>query len=156
MLRHTPRTQDEKLPLHYAAAKGAPLGVMKFLLDANPKALTATDKVSPLSPTQASVRAAFARSCLSPCPRCLRPPHSLCRGCPGHCVAQDRKLPLHYAAEKDATLEVVKLLLGSQGNATTATAEDKVRRSANITTRTPCPLLPHVLSSPRNWPPYQI
>ena len=51
MLRHTPRTQDEKLPLHYAAAKGAPLGVMKFLLDANPKALTATDKVSPLSPS---------------------------------------------------------------------------------------------------------
>jgi ankyrin repeat protein len=44
MLRHTPRTQDEKLPLHYAAAKGAPLDVMKLLLDANSEAATSKDK----------------------------------------------------------------------------------------------------------------
>ena len=49
---------------------------------------------------------------------------------------QDRRLPLHYAAEKGATLEVVKLLLGSESNAAaTATAADKVRRSANTTAR---------------------
>jgi hypothetical protein len=48
-------------------------------------------------------------------------------------LRQNGKLPLHYAVEKGATLEVVKLLLGGQGNATTATAEDKVRRCANTT-----------------------
>ena len=37
--------QDEKLPLHHAAANGAPLEVMKLLLDANPKAVTVGDKV---------------------------------------------------------------------------------------------------------------
>mgnify|MGYP004294837991 CR=1 FL=1 len=44
MLHRAPRTQDEKLPLHYAATKGAPFGVMKLLLDANPKAVTEADK----------------------------------------------------------------------------------------------------------------
>ena len=38
-------TQDEKLPLHYAAAKGAPLDVMKLLLDANREAATAVAQV---------------------------------------------------------------------------------------------------------------
>ena len=37
-------TQDEKLPLHYAAAKGAPFGVMVLLLGANPKAVNEADK----------------------------------------------------------------------------------------------------------------
>ena len=46
MLRHAPRhTQEEKLPLHYAAAKGAPFDVMKLLLDANLEAVNAADKV---------------------------------------------------------------------------------------------------------------
>ena len=38
MLRRTPRTQEEKLPLHHAAAKGAPFDVIKLLLDANREA----------------------------------------------------------------------------------------------------------------------
>ena len=67
------------------------------------------------------------------------------RGCIGHCVAQDEKLPLHYAAEKGATLEVMKLLLGVEGNAATATVADKVRRSINTSTaRTATPPLPRV------------
>ena len=48
---------------------------------------------------------------------------------PGHCVAQDKRLPLHYAAKKGATLEVVELLLGPESNAATAAAVDKVRSS---------------------------
>ena len=36
--------QDGKLPLHYAAAKGAPFEVMELLLDANSNATTAKDK----------------------------------------------------------------------------------------------------------------
>ena len=55
-----------------------------------------------------------------------------------HCVAQDERLPLHYATERGATLEVVvlKLLLGPEGSAKAiATAADKVRRSANTTAR---------------------
>jgi hypothetical protein len=37
--------QDEKMPLHHAAAKGAPLEVMKLLLDSYPEAVTVGDKV---------------------------------------------------------------------------------------------------------------
>jgi ankyrin repeat protein len=46
MHRRTPRcaAQDGKLPLHYAAAKGAPFEVMELLLDANSNATTAKDK----------------------------------------------------------------------------------------------------------------
>ena len=51
MLRHAPRTQEGKLPLHYAAAKGAPFDVMKLLLDANREAVTAADKVRRCEPT---------------------------------------------------------------------------------------------------------
>ena len=41
----TPRaSQGLKLPLHYAAAKGAPFGVMELLLGANPKAVNEADK----------------------------------------------------------------------------------------------------------------
>ena len=40
---------------------------------------------------------------------------------------QDGRLPLHYAAEKGATLAVVELLLGPESNAATATAADKAR-----------------------------
>ena len=43
MLRRAPRTQAKKLPLHYAAAKGAPFEVMKLLLDAHHEASTAVD-----------------------------------------------------------------------------------------------------------------
>ena len=45
MLRHAPRTQEEKLPLHHAAVKGAPFDVMKLLLDANREAATAVAQV---------------------------------------------------------------------------------------------------------------
>ena len=34
-------TQDGKLPLHYAAAKGAPFEVVELLLNANPEAAAA-------------------------------------------------------------------------------------------------------------------
>ena len=44
MLRRAPRTQAKKLPLHYAAAKGAPFEVMKLLLNAHHEASTAADK----------------------------------------------------------------------------------------------------------------
>ena len=44
-LPHTSYTQDEKLPLHHAIAKGAPPEVMKLLLDANLEAVNARDKV---------------------------------------------------------------------------------------------------------------
>jgi len=56
VLRLAPRTQDERLPLHYAAIKGAPFDVMKLLLDANSEAVNAADKV----PRQAASRAACA------------------------------------------------------------------------------------------------
>ena len=45
VLRRNSYTQDEKLPLHYAAAKGAPFDVMKLLLSANPEAVTTADGV---------------------------------------------------------------------------------------------------------------
>jgi hypothetical protein len=37
-------SQDGKLSLHYAAAKGVPLDVMKLLLDANLNSVTSKDK----------------------------------------------------------------------------------------------------------------
>ena len=40
-------TQDGKLPLHYAAAKGAPFEVMELLLNANPEAAAVADKARP-------------------------------------------------------------------------------------------------------------
>ena len=42
---HISFTQEEKLPLHHAAAKGAPSEVMELLLDANREATTSRDKV---------------------------------------------------------------------------------------------------------------
>ena len=48
---------------------------------------------------------------------------------PGHCVAQDGKLPLHYAAEKGAPFDVMKLLLNA--NTEAAAAADKARSSAH-------------------------
>ena len=42
-------------------------------------------------------------------------------------AAQDKKLPLHYAAEKGALAEVVKLLLDA--NKSAATAKDEVHRA---------------------------
>jgi hypothetical protein len=40
------------LPLHHAAANGAPLEVMKLLLDANPEAVNAADEVRRAEPTR--------------------------------------------------------------------------------------------------------
>ena len=40
VLHHTPCAQEAKMPLHHAAAKGAPIDVIKLLLDANPEAAT--------------------------------------------------------------------------------------------------------------------
>ena len=42
---HASYTQGKKLPLHYTLTKGAPLDVMKLLLDANLGAVNATDEV---------------------------------------------------------------------------------------------------------------
>ena len=50
---------------------------------------------------------------------------------PGPRFAQDKRLPLHYAAEKSATLEVVELLLGAESKTATAAAADEARRCAN-------------------------
>ena len=41
----THASQDGKLPLHYAAVKGASYEVTELLLDANPEAFAALDKV---------------------------------------------------------------------------------------------------------------
>ena len=41
--------QGEKRPLHHAAMNGAPLDVMKLLLDANREAVTEADKVRGLA-----------------------------------------------------------------------------------------------------------
>ena len=66
------------------------------------------------------------------------------QGCPCHCVAQEERLPLHYAAENSATLDVVKLLLGpDESNA--AAAADTARRCASTTATSPRPQLPPVL-----------
>ena len=59
-----------------------------------------------------------------------------------HCVAQDGRLPLHYAAKRGAPLEVVvvELLLGPESNGAATAATDKVRRSDHATTPgIPCP-----------------
>ena len=70
-------------------------------------------------------------------------------GCPGHRVAQkDGKLPLHYAAEKGATLEVVKLLLGAEGDAATAAAADTARRSAHAAYTPPPAFLAQLILLP--------
>ena len=50
---------------------------------------------------------------------------------PGQRVAQNGRLPLHHAAEKGATLDVVKLLLAAESDAATAGAADKARRCAS-------------------------
>lgn len=52
-------------------------------------------------------------------------------GCLHRVAQKDGKLPLHYAAEKGATLEVVKLLLGAESDAATAAAADTARRTAH-------------------------
>ena len=40
----SPHAQEAKMPLHYAAASGAPFEVTKLLLECNPEATTAKDK----------------------------------------------------------------------------------------------------------------
>ena len=110
---------------------------MELLFEANPDATISKGKARP-EPTRAMLAQVGATVCSSACvSRGFCPPVcvSTTRACTEHVprVAQNGKLPLHYAVEKGATLEVVKLLLGGQGNATTATAEDKVRRCANTT-----------------------
>ena len=80
-----------------------------------------------------------------------------------HCVAQDKRLPLHYATERGATLEevVVKLLLGPEGSGkATAIATDKARALPTPPLALPLHLGPtHVLPvlSPRRpccWVPW--
>ena len=155
--KYKPRIQEAKLPLHHAAAKGAPFDVMELLFEANPDATISKGKARP-EPTRAMLAQVGATVCSSACvSRGFCPPVcvSTTRACTEHVprVAQNGKLPLHYAVEKGATLEVVKLLLGSQGNATTATAADKARRCANTALLAAChistPQLPPVLHP---WP----
>ena len=57
-------TQEEKLPLHHAAAKGAPSEGMELLLDANREATTSRDKARTLKPSRAVLRAVLP---LVPC-----------------------------------------------------------------------------------------
>ena len=108
------------MPLHHAAATGAPVDVMKLLLDADRQTATAV---------------AQARAALSPC---TRTPHTLPvllrRGSPHSAplathplvpkprsvsrrASQDGKQPLHVAAAKGATSEVMKLLLEASSEA---------------------------------------
>ena len=139
VLRLAPRTQDERLPLHYAAIKGAPFDVMKLLLDANSEAVNAADKVP--RRTQAAPPVLPPRH-VPPISVSHRRSRSLCqsprlpRARTLVCVAQDGWLPLHHAVDESATLEVVKLLLGPESNAATAAA--KARRA--VPTPSPAPL----------------
>ena len=67
-------TQEEKLPLHHAAAMGAPIEVLELLRDAYPKATISPDKVSPhcmLHAPSACVLSPHPEASLS---RRLRPP----------------------------------------------------------------------------------
>eukprot|EP00964_Phaeocystis_antarctica_P070476 scaffold42929_cov69-Phaeocystis_antarctica.AAC.5 len=77
-LRHT---QEEELPLHYAAAKGAPFEVMKLLNDADPKATVSKGKVRAVEPTHyAQDGATVCSSAWVAVPVAAFP----LRGCPGH------------------------------------------------------------------------
>ena len=51
-------------------------------------------------------------------------------------AAKDKQLPLHYAAEKGASLNLMKLLL--KANPKAATAQDKARRTLHMTRRPRC------------------
>ena len=69
-------------------------------------------------------------------------------------AAKDKQLPLHYAAEKGASLNLMKLLL--KANPKAATAQDKARRTLHMTRRPRCRrssarsfALPLALSKPR-------
>jgi len=48
------------MPLHYAAASGAPFEVTKLLLECNPEATTAKDKARRAEPTFATPRVVVA------------------------------------------------------------------------------------------------
>ena len=120
--------QDTRIPLHHAAMNGAPLDVMKLLLDANREAAAAADKArssahtapAPPLPHQIyapSVSPSSSRTDLSP------PARPTLRRTPR---TQDEKLPLHYSAAEGAPFEVTELLLDA--NPAAFAAPDKVRR----------------------------
>ena len=115
-------SQDGKQPLHYAVAKGVPLDVTELLLEANPKAATSKDKARSSAHTAPPTAAApFAPSCFSPVSS-RNPPRNtaVLRHAPR---TQGGKLPLHYAAAKGAPLDVMKLLLDANLEATTSRDE---------------------------------
>ena len=110
--------QTKKLPLHYSCNKGTSLQVAEALLEASPEAATKVDEARVAVPTHTLSRATCRR--LFPHHRCAANVTPADRGrgrreptCDACGVAQDGKLPLHYAAENGASLEVVNLLLGS-------------------------------------------
>ena len=57
---HVSFIQEGKLPLHHAAAKGAPSEVIELLLEANREATTTRDKVSPHTVCAVCARASAA------------------------------------------------------------------------------------------------
>ena len=145
VLRHAPRTQDEKLPLHYAAAKGAPLDVMKLLLEANRDAATAVAQARRRAHARHSrgrwrcgATHRIWRASSLPCPVVLSKPRRV------HGASQDGKQPLHYAVAKGVPLDVTQLLL--EGNRQAAATADKARGSALhrpcCRGRSMCPSLP--------------
>ena len=119
-------SQNVKLPLHYAAVKGAPFEVMKLLLDANTEAAAAADKARSSAHAAPPPLHAAANLCALLLPLLLaRTCHSTRRLLRRAPRTQAKKLPLHYAAAKGAPFEVMKLLLDAHHEASTAV--DNVR-----------------------------
>ena len=123
------------MPLHHAAATGAPVDVMKLLLDADRQTATAVAQaraaLSPCTRTSHTAGPAAARLTTHRAP--LATPSRPIVLCVMHPVytprrvsrraSQDGKQPLHVAAAKGATSEVIKLLL--QANTQAAASKDK-------------------------------
>ena len=78
--------------------------------------------------TYCAARAAPCVPPLSPTPKRNRPARPMLRRMPRH--VQDDRMPLHYAAEKGASLDVMGLLLGAKREA--AAAADKARSSRQM------------------------
>ena len=118
-------SQDVKLPLHYAAAKGASFEVTELLLDANRDAAAAPDKAR--SSAQMHCPRCRGRSTCPPSPSSSRTdllPRPT-NAAPRASYTQDGKLPLHYAAAKGALFGVMELLLDANPKA--VTEADKAR-----------------------------
>ena len=110
-------SQDGKLPLHYAAAKGASLEVMSLLLDANRDAPGIKD----------NVRRCTHTPCM-PLARCYPTYEYIEAVCALRTAmhTQGMKLSLHHAAVNGAPFDVMKLLLDANSEA--VHAADKVPR----------------------------